>query len=94
MNVSLTPQLEALIQKKVKAGTYQTASEVVREGLRLLHERDEELAWVRKEVAKGFAAVERGEYTEYDSSERGKLTREITERGRKRLAQMRRKAKP
>ena len=41
MNVSLTPQLEQFVDKKVREGTYQTASEVIREGLRLLAERDQ-----------------------------------------------------
>ncbi len=41
MNVSLTPELEKLVQDKVASGLYQTASEVIREGLRLLKERDE-----------------------------------------------------
>ena len=41
MNVSLTPELEKLVQDKVASGLYQTASEVVREGLRLLKERDD-----------------------------------------------------
>ncbi len=40
MNVSLTPQLEKFIEQKVREGNYQTASEVVREALRLLAERD------------------------------------------------------
>lgn len=41
MNVSLTPQLEAMIRRKVESGMYNNASEVVREALRLLdaHER-------------------------------------------------------
>ena len=42
MNVSLTPELEALVTEKVRTGLYQTASEVVREALRLLKQRDDE----------------------------------------------------
>ena len=42
MNVSLTPELEALVNEKVRSGFYQTASEVVREALRLLKQRDDE----------------------------------------------------
>jgi antitoxin ParD1/3/4 len=42
MNVSLTPELEALVNEKVRGGLYQTASEVVREALRLLKQRDDE----------------------------------------------------
>jgi putative addiction module CopG family antidote len=42
MNVSLTPELEELVNEKVRSGFYQTASEVVREALRLLKQRDDE----------------------------------------------------
>lgn len=41
MNVSLTPELEQYIQEKVSSGLYYSASEVVREGLRLLKEREQ-----------------------------------------------------
>ena len=58
MNVSLTPELEKLVNRKVKSGHYQTASEVVREALRALEERDQvtahRLAALRKEIAKGL----------------------------------------
>lgn len=37
MNVSLTPELEKFVQGKVESGLYHSASEVIREGLRLLH---------------------------------------------------------
>ncbi len=41
MNVSLTEELEKFVSKKVKSGRYQSASEVIREGLRLLEEQDQ-----------------------------------------------------
>jgi antitoxin ParD1/3/4 len=41
MNVSLTPELEKLVNEKVQSGMYTSASEVIREGLRLLQEREE-----------------------------------------------------
>jgi putative addiction module CopG family antidote len=37
VNISLTPELDAFLQSRVKSGRYQTTSEVVREALRLLH---------------------------------------------------------
>lgn len=40
MNVSLTPRLVDLIHKKVEAGLYGSSSEVIREALRLMEERD------------------------------------------------------
>jgi antitoxin ParD1/3/4 len=65
MNVSLTPSLEALVQEKVASGFYNNASEVVREALRLMHERDRlaeaKLERLRKEATLGFEALDRGE---------------------------------
>ena len=40
MNVSLTPELEKFVDDKVESGLYNNASEVIREGLRLLKEND------------------------------------------------------
>ena len=42
MNVSLTPELEKLVHRKVRSGRYNSASEVVREALRLLEHKDRE----------------------------------------------------
>jgi len=65
MNVSLTPQLEQFVDRKVREGKYQTASEVIREGLRLLAERDQkrtlELQRLRREIAVGLDQVENGQ---------------------------------
>jgi antitoxin ParD1/3/4 len=65
MNVSLTPELEQLVHQKVKSGRYLSASEVVREGLRLLEERDHlykaRLAELQKEITLGIESSERGE---------------------------------
>jgi len=46
LNVSLTPELDEFVRDRVDTGRYQTASEVVREGLRLLElqERDRDAA--------------------------------------------------
>jgi len=44
LNVSLTPELEKFVQQRVKSGRYQTASEVVREALRLLETHEAERA--------------------------------------------------
>ena len=55
MNVSLTPQLEKLVQKKVDSGRYTSASEVVREALRLLEKKDQRDA-ERESALKAFQA--------------------------------------
>ncbi len=65
MNVSLTPQLESFIITKVESGLYGSRSEVVREGLRLLVERDRmvetRLDELRGEIAEGLQQARRGE---------------------------------
>ena len=40
MNVNLTPQLEEMVRQKVASGLYTSASEVIREALRLMDEQD------------------------------------------------------
>ena len=86
MNVSLTPELEQLVNDKVKTGMYQTASEVIREGLRLLRERDLQLEVLRRDIRAGFEAVERGEFTDYDGTNIKELAERVKGRGRKRLS--------
>ena len=54
MNVSLTPELAKFVEKEVESGLYQTASEVIREGLRLLEK--EEL--LKKLSVASFAELE------------------------------------
>lgn len=58
MNVNLTPQLEELVRSKVGSGLYTSASEVVREALRLMQEQDRlreaKLAELKHEVRKGL----------------------------------------
>lgn len=55
MNVSLTPELEKFVQDKVESGRYTSASEVVREALRLLEKKDQRDA-ERDEALKAFQA--------------------------------------
>jgi antitoxin ParD1/3/4 len=86
MNVSLTPELEKLVDRKVASGMYQTASEVVREGLRLLAERDAARESLRADIKAGFDAVDRGEYTAYTAATIHKLGDRVKARGRERLA--------
>lgn len=86
MNISLTPQLEELVKAKVASGLYGSASEVLREALRLLEERDR-LNAVRLEELKAAIkeGLESGEPTPLDVGA-------IKARGRKRLAAQRKKA--
>jgi antitoxin ParD1/3/4 len=70
VNISLTPKLGAFLQSRVKSGRYQTASEVVREALRLLQqqekEREQGLKQLKAKLQSGAAQAERGELLDGD----------------------------
>ncbi len=82
MNVSLTPQLEEAVRKRVESGRYNSASEVVRHALRLLDERDNRLDLLRDEVMVGYEQSQRGEVEPLTDE----LIEGVKERGRARLA--------
>ena len=72
MNVSLTRDLERFVAEKVASGRYTSASEVVREALRLLEERDQlrqaQLAAFDHELTARLDALDRGESVPADQA--------------------------
>ncbi|MBC7797990.1 MAG: type II toxin-antitoxin system ParD family antitoxin [Pyrinomonadaceae bacterium] len=71
--MTLTPEMEAIIEETVKNGLYNSPSEVVREGLQLIKEREqlkqirrEEL---RKEIMLGAKDIEEGRFTVCNNAE-------------------------
>jgi antitoxin ParD1/3/4 len=68
-NVVLTERQAALVDALVESGRYQDASEVLREGLRLVETREAaekaKLEALRAAAQVGFSAVDRGEFTEF-----------------------------
>ncbi|MCC6330051.1 MAG: type II toxin-antitoxin system ParD family antitoxin [Acidobacteria bacterium] len=91
MNVSLTPELEKFIENKVKSGRYHTASEVVRESLRLLEREDQLLEFkrneLRREIEKGVEQIRNGECLEVNSDgEWRQFLEDVKARGRARRA--------
>ena len=60
MNISLTPELERFVAAKVESGLYNNASEVIREGLRLLKEHDDiRMKW-REQIERGWLQAQLG----------------------------------
>ena len=82
MNVSLTPELEQFVRQKVDSGLYNSSSEVVREALRLLEERERLKEWkldeLRRAIQEGIRSLEVGEGTPFDAED-------VIRRGRARL---------
>ena len=83
MNVSLTPELEKFVDGKVESGLYNNASEVIREGLRLLKEHDEiRMKW-REQIERGWLQAQAGQVVAGEEVFR-KADERIKQRGRKR----------
>lgn len=72
-NISITPEQDAFIEKTVKSGDYQNASEAVRDALRALQQRRREdslkLKALRMQIRAGVAALENGEFTDVAEAE-------------------------
>jgi antitoxin ParD1/3/4 len=77
-NVSLPQELEDYVTAKVASGEYAHASEVMREGVRLLMRQEaEKLEWLRDAIAEGVASIERGRLIPDDQ-----IFAEVKRRGR------------
>ena len=65
-NVNLTEHFDRFIETGITSGRFSNASEVVREGLRLLEQREQEdrarIEWLRGAAKEGFDAADRGDY--------------------------------
>ncbi len=67
MHISLTPELESIVKRKVESGLYNNSSEVVREALRFMEMNEDminqmKLDRLRAILAEGDAQIERGEF--------------------------------
>jgi antitoxin ParD1/3/4 len=66
MNISLTTELEKFVSAKVESGRYNSASEVVREALRLLEEHDHarslQLDAFNRELGRRLESLDRGQH--------------------------------
>jgi antitoxin ParD1/3/4 len=70
-NVNLTEHLDRFIEAGITSGRFSNASEVVREGLRLLEQREQEdkakLEWLRAAAKEAFDSLDRGEGIEFET---------------------------
>jgi antitoxin ParD1/3/4 len=83
INVSLPAELEARVRQRVESGMYGSASEVIREALRLLdayeQAREKQLETLRTEIAVGLEDIRRGDTRAVDATS-------IKQKGREALA--------
>jgi antitoxin ParD1/3/4 len=81
-NISLTREQDDFIEKAVKSGEYQNASEAVRDALRTLQQRRQEdalkLKALRVQIKAGVAALERDAFTEIADADLDRYFEELT----------------
>ena len=79
MNVNLTPQLEDMVRQKVASGLYTSASEVVREALRLMDEKDRlravKLDQLRQDIRDGLESGAATKWNPEDIKREGRAKR-------------------
>jgi antitoxin ParD1/3/4 len=88
MNISLTPELEKMVSERVRSGRYASASEVIREALRLLGEQDR-LSQLRQDVRLGLEQLDRGVHRPFDPQ----AVKRVKRQGRKLIASGRNKGR-
>lgn len=65
-SVNLGAQLEGFVSKLVKSGRYNSRSEILREGVRLIHERETRLAALDASITRGLADADAGRVHDID----------------------------
>lgn len=97
-NINLTEHLDCFLEAGIRSGRYGSPSEVVREGLRLLKQRERQeqakLAWLRGAVKEGLDQLDCGENVQFRSVDKlerhiDQLGEEATEGGRDRAGSSR-----
>jgi antitoxin ParD1/3/4 len=82
-NISLTAEQDAFVEKIVKSGEYQNASEAIRDALRALQLRRREdalkLKALRTQIKAGVEALEGGEFVEVEETELTEHDRRVVE---------------
>lgn len=63
MTITLTDDLEKLVNEKVESGAYKSADDVIIEGLRLLKAREEGKDALRREIMRGVLDIEQGRFS-------------------------------
>ena len=77
-------QVQSLLDHHLASGLYGSADELLLTALRVLQERDERLANLRREIQVGRDQLDRGEFTEYDETSLRSLFDTIESEGRAR----------
>lgn len=86
MTITLTAELEELVNEKVKSGAYRSADEVVMASLRLLKAQEKGMEALRREIMRGVEDVQQGRFATFTTeTELNEFSDEIIKQGHERL---------
>lgn len=86
MTITLTEELEELINEKIKSGAYKSADEVIVASLRLLEAREKGMDALRREIMRGIEDIQQGRFTTYETdAELEAFSDKIIRQGQERL---------
>ncbi len=81
MTISLAPELQSFVNGLVRSGKFQSADAAVAQAVLLMKQREEKLAWLRREIQIGIDELERGEEEPWDVEEmKAELLRRIRQK--------------
>jgi len=80
MDITLTPEMEAMIREHVKSGRYATPNDVVQEAMRLLEAEEQKRDRLREKLAEGIAQIERGEFVVVNEAFWDRIDQEVADR--------------
>ena len=85
MHISLTPELEEIVKRKVRSGLYNNASDVIREALRFVETHEElvyqmKLERLRAHLAEGERDIDAGRLTELGQQDIGPFFQKVKDR--------------
>lgn len=79
--ISITPELQQLVEQGLASGNYGSRDELLLEAVRLLARRDQQREELRRQIQIGRDQLDRGEYTEYDDESLRQFFDELQDEG-------------
>jgi Arc/MetJ-type ribon-helix-helix transcriptional regulator len=90
MNITLSQELESVVQGKIARGEYSGIDDLIGEAVQRLIDEDREehlcLDVIRERIGAAEAQIERGDFIDYDADNIRDLVKDVRDRGMKRLS--------
>jgi antitoxin ParD1/3/4 len=69
VTITLDPELQTFLEEQVRLGKYPSSEAAIADAVRRMSEREEKIAWLRRELQIGIDQIDRGEVSEWNVEE-------------------------